>query len=137
MDCCCFQGTGCVPITCCKSSGGGTSLLCTLMSDTVGVAWRAASGTVDPWTKNQIQCNETQSLIKAGANPCEAVTQAASDATTTLKGSSADPSQFLCGLKKSVNSAFCLTNNLGKSILLLGIGALLLIIAFNYFTRPR
>jgi hypothetical protein len=117
-----------------------SSLYCTLMSDTVGVLYRAASGTVDPWTKNQIVCNETQSLIAAGASPSDAAMQAQNDATGTLTtnpGGGADPSQFWCGLKKSASSAFDLTGNLGKTILFVGIGAVLLIFAFNYFTRRQ
>lgn len=113
------------------------SLFCTFMADTVGVVYRAASGTVDPWTKNQIVCCETQSLIRAGMSPNDAASQAQSDATVTLTSTKSDPSQFFCGLKNSVSSAFCLTNNLGKSILFIGIGALLLLLAFNYFTRPK
>jgi hypothetical protein len=120
------------------------SLYCTFMSDTVGVIVRASSGTTDKWTKNILICNQTQTLIAAGANPCDAAKQAACDVSTSLttfstpcNSTGADPSQFWCGIKKSVGSAFCLTNNLGKSILLIGIGAVLLILAFNYATRSK
>lgn len=33
----------------------GPTLFNTIMADTVGVVWSAASGTVDPWTKQNIQ----------------------------------------------------------------------------------
>lgn len=108
------------------------------MSDTVGVLWRAGSGTVDPWTKNIIVTCEQQSLVKAGSNACGAATQAQEDACATLKttpGGSSDPSAFWCGLKKSISSGFDLTNNLGKTVLFVGIGALLVWFAFNHFMK--
>ncbi len=48
------------------------SLLDTVLADTVGVGWRAVTGTVDPWTKQQIvddtTASTTHSLDVAQAN---------------------------------------------------------------------
>jgi hypothetical protein len=71
------------------------------MSDTVGVVYRAGTGNVDPWTKQQIIDDAAASNIAAGADPATAQRQAEADVTATLKTFSlggddptgADPSQ--------------------------------------------
>lgn len=78
----------------------------TIMGDTVGVLWRAGTGTVDPWTKNEIVANATQSNIQTGMDPTTAAQQAQSDVTDTLQSFSlgggdktgADPSQATLAL---------------------------------------
>jgi hypothetical protein len=77
------------------------SLFDTVMSDTVGVVYRAGTGNVDPWTKQQIIDDAAADNIKAGADPATAQRQAEADVTNTLKTFSlggddptgADPSQ--------------------------------------------
>jgi hypothetical protein len=65
------------------------------MSDTVGVAFRAATGSVDPWTKSEIQSDEAAAIVKASTDqtdptaqptitPEQAADQAQQDATDTL-----------------------------------------------------
>jgi hypothetical protein len=120
------------------------SALDTALADTVGLVWRAASGTVDPWTKANIQQDETSGLntAKGGDYPQiygpltpeeQAVNAAQSgqDVTTVLKQANADPSQFLNGLKNSLSEAFSLSGSIGKTLLFAGIGGLLLLLAFN------
>jgi hypothetical protein len=129
MSCC-----NCCAVSCCCKPG----ILNTIASDTLGLVWRAASGTVDPWTKKELQADEQAGLIQAGANPNDAANQAACDVSKTLTstpGGNSDPSGFWCGLKNSVSKGFCLTNNLGQTILYIGLGALLLLLVFNYATR--
>lgn len=89
-----------------------TSIYDSVMSDTVGVLYRAGTGSVDPWTKAQIQNDEAAAIVSASTDPTnpnaqptvtpdQAAEQAASDVTDTLSsftlggGDSigADPSQ--------------------------------------------
>lgn len=86
----------------------------TVLSNTVGFFWRAATGTVDPWTKNNLVEDETNNLVQASngtLTPEQAKQQAESDVNTTLttfKSSpddscaGADPTQFLSGLQCSL-----------------------------------
>ncbi|SRR5260370_16011162 len=77
------------------------SLYDTFMSDTVGVAFRAATGSVDPWTKQELIDQAAADQVKAGADPQAAAIQAEADVNDTLKTFSlggddptgADPSQ--------------------------------------------
>ncbi len=70
-------------------------------ADTLGVVFRASTGAVDPWTKNEIVQNETAGLIQAGMDSTTAYNQAYGDVTNvltsfTLGGGDpvgADPSQ--------------------------------------------
>jgi hypothetical protein len=79
------------------------SLLDSILGNTVGVLWRAGSGTVDPWTKaNQIE-TETQSLIAAGMDPAAAAAKAQADVTGALSAESADPTQAQNGLSASLS----------------------------------
>jgi hypothetical protein len=151
MSCCCAcQNASALPgvplaspsLTPGDSALGGASLYDEFMSDTVGVLWRAASGTVDPWTKQMLICQQVAGVTAAGGSSSTATTQANGDVTTTLttfstpgNSTGADPSQFLDGLKNSISSAFCLTNNLGTSILYIGLGILALVVAWHYFTN--
>lgn len=80
------------------------SFVDTVLADTVGVVWSAASGTVDPWTKQELQDQESAGLQNAGVPQAQADAQAASDVTTSLQKAfpnsaqpSADPSAFSAG----------------------------------------
>lgn len=66
-----------------------------VMSDTVGVAYRAATGSVDPWTKAEQQSDEAAAIVKASTDQTdpnaiatisadEAQQIAANDVTDTL-----------------------------------------------------
>lgn len=115
------------------------------LSNTVGVVWRAASGTVDPWTKEVIIDQAAQDVVKASGgsiNYDQARTQATQDVTDVLTsfslpgetdGRGADPSQVLAGLKSSLNVAGDIGTNFAKSILYIGIGAgiIYLIVTFG------
>lgn len=116
------------------------SIYDTLMGDTVGIVWRAGTGTVDPWTKANLQQDETAGLVKASGSSGQydqtsAAAQAQNDVTSTLRAANADPSQALAGLKNSLSEAFSLSGSLGKTMLFVGIGGLLLVIAFERVTR--
>lgn len=73
---------------------------------TIGILWRASSGTVDPWTKaliiedaggiNQNSAAVTHEQVAA------AQAQADTEVTKQLVAANADPSQFVDGLKKSI-----------------------------------
>jgi len=90
------------------------------MANSVGVVYRAATGAVDPWTKDNLVNDETQSLIKAGGNQDTAASQAEQDVTDTLTTftlggddkTGADPSQAKLSLPSgqavsdTVKSAF-------------------------------
>lgn len=56
----------------------------TIMSDTVGVVYRAASGKVDPWTKNEIVQNAVSDCVKAGGDPNDCQQQQQQTVDTTL-----------------------------------------------------
>jgi hypothetical protein len=64
-----------------------------LAAHTIGVLWSGGSGTVDPWSKEKLIEDETNSLIAGGMDPQSARAQAESDITGSLKASGADPSQ--------------------------------------------
>jgi|SRR5215469_13025410 len=89
----------------------------TVMSDTVGVVYRGATGSVDPWTKDQQVQDETAAIVQASTNqeqpnaeptisPEDAAAQAQQDITDslttfTLGGDDpvgADPSQATLSL---------------------------------------
>lgn len=55
-----------------------------VMSDTVGTVFRAATGDVDPWTKQELVDNETATQVAAGVDPTTAADQAQSDVTDVL-----------------------------------------------------
>lgn len=77
------------------------SFLDTVMSDTVGVGYRAVTGNVDPWSKQEIIDQATADQIKAGADPATAAANAQADVDATLQDFTlggddkvgADPSQ--------------------------------------------
>jgi hypothetical protein len=101
------------------------------MSDTVGVLWRAGTGTVDPWTKNNIVTDNAAGLQKGAAGQisgCQAYASACTDATKYLVSRGADPSQAGCGLKKSL----CLgTANIEKMILFIAIAGVILLLLMH------
>lgn len=89
----------------------------TAMSDTVGVVWRAGTGSVDPWTKQEQVDQEAADIVKASTDqtdpnaeptitPEDAAAQAQQDITDslttfTLGGDDpvgADPSQATLSL---------------------------------------
>jgi hypothetical protein len=77
------------------------SLLDSVLGDTVGTLWSAASGTVDPWTKQSLIDDEASELVQAsGGNVSlqDATAEAQNDVTAGLSqtsdGVSADPSNF-------------------------------------------
>jgi hypothetical protein len=90
----------------------------TVWADTIGVLWRAASGTVDPWTEANIVSGAQQDITQALG------TKATSDAVTAAQQGQADlidgylqsigasPSQFGSGVLNSVTPSNVL-NNLG------------------------
>lgn len=103
----------------------------TAMSDTVGVVYRAGTGSIDPWTKNQIAEQEAADIVKASTDasdpnaqptvtPEDAAAQAQQDITDTLTTFTlggddpigADPSQAHLSLpsgqalKDTANSVF-------------------------------
>lgn len=92
------------------------SLYDSFMSDTAGVLFRAATGNVDPWTKQQIIDDAAAANERAGMDPATAQTTAESDVTTTLKTftlggddrTGADPSQASLSLPsgRSLADAF-------------------------------
>lgn len=61
-----------------------SSLYDSVMSDTVGTVFRAATGNVDPWTKQQLVDQETAQQVAAGVDPATAAQQANSDVTGVL-----------------------------------------------------
>lgn len=93
--CCCFQGTTCVPVTCCKPSAVGPALTCVVLSDTLGAAYRAfatrpkwlggdGSTKVDGWTKQVLKDTEAQQLVQAGMAVDQAKAQACKDVEKTI-----------------------------------------------------
>lgn len=100
----------------------------TVMSDTVGVAYRAATGSVDPWTKSELQQQEATDLVQASGGtvtPEAASDQAQQDITDTLTTFSlgggdpvgADPSQAHISLPSGQalsDTASSLANNNGS-----------------------
>src|SRR5579862_4474122 len=102
------------------------SFLDSVLADTVGVAYRAVTGNVDPWTKTNIQEETAAGVAQAlGPNASPQATQDAQNSasqliTDQLLSSDADPSQagiripglgtvgsgqFLANVDKIVNGA--------------------------------
>jgi hypothetical protein len=83
------------------------SLFDTIMSDTVGVAWRAASGTLDPWSVNEINQENAQNVVQASGGTIsqqQALQQSQQDTQTVLQtfpSGSAAPSDFWAGVKRT------------------------------------
>lgn len=101
------------------------SFLDSVMADTAGVVYRAATGAVDPWTKQELIDQATAAQIKAGADPAQAAAQAEQDVTTTLQTFTlggddpvgADPSQAHLSLPSGQalrDTANSLTNDDGS-----------------------
>jgi hypothetical protein len=119
----------------------------TVLSDTVGPVWRAATGTVDPWTKAAIIDDSSDDLVKSSGGTItkeQAVQQQAAIVTNVLTNqvgnpyntpggsTSADPSAAVQGLKDSLNLAGDYGLNIGKSILYAGIGLALIYSIFTF-----
>jgi hypothetical protein len=105
------------------------------MADTVGVLWGAATGTVDPWTKNNIVADGAAGQVKATAgNVClaKATQQVCQQTTTYLKSIGGDPSQAGCGFKNSVNK---FTSDITKVIVTVLIIGIIVIVLMNSASR--
>lgn len=90
---------------------------------TAGVAWRASSGTVDPWTAANLIQDEKDDLVQASGgkmSESDAERQAANDINASLKRDGAHPDQFWDGLKRSLDQ--------GESSTLLILGGLALVL---------
>jgi hypothetical protein len=101
------------------------SLWDTVMSDTVGVAFRAATGNVDPWTKQELIDQEAAGNVAAGGDPVTSQAQAEADVTATLKTFTlggddrigADPSQAsvsIPSLRAELDTLHSATNDDGS-----------------------
>jgi len=70
-----------------------------VLSNTVGVAWRAASGTVDPWTLQQIKDQTASDIAQASGPDADPATlaadqaQAAAEIDQNLTSEGTHPSQ--------------------------------------------
>jgi hypothetical protein len=95
------------------------------MADTYGVAYRAATGNVDPYTKQEIVDEEAAGQIAAGADPNTAQATAEADVTATLKTFTlggddrvgADPSQAsfsIPSLRAELDTVHSATNDDGS-----------------------
>jgi hypothetical protein len=69
------------------------SIFDSVMSDTVGVVYRATTGSVDPWTKQELVDQQTAAVVQASTDPTtgvasitpeDAAAQAQQDITDTL-----------------------------------------------------
>jgi hypothetical protein len=72
------------------------SLFSDVMGATVGKVYSAATGNVDPWTKQSLVDDETDGLVQASGgamSQSQAATAANQDVTGSLTSSNADPSQ--------------------------------------------
>lgn len=118
------------------------SLFDTIMSDTVGKVWEAASGTVDPWTKSNLIQEQTDAVIAAGGDAATAEAQATADVTAALSTTidpvngqqfSSDPSNLDAGVSRSISqigknlNAIATTGS--RSLLYFGIGVALIAVA--------
>ncbi len=65
------------------------------LSGSLGFIWRAATGTVDPWTKQILVSDQTAGVTRAGGDPGAAQIQAHNDVTNILTQAGADPSQVI------------------------------------------
>lgn len=116
------------------------SILDSALSNTVGVLWRAASGTVDPWTKNTIVQQNATGLVQASGGKLsidQATQQAQADATatlTTFPGGSADPSDFWTGLANSFKQ-FNPANWSTKSIVISALIVVVAVVGLGFFLR--
>jgi hypothetical protein len=137
MATCFCAGNPCsVPVCIGAGSGGvpcGSSLSCTVLSDTVGVGYRALAplygwltkkpvNAVDPWTNNLIRQDNTNGLILAGMNPADAAATAAKDmqASATM-------------VKPCCTSSWSLTTWL----FVIGATAIVLIVGTNAFVNKE
>lgn len=94
MACCCCGGCLCLGAGAAEQIGvttptvasrvapqncgkGGANFFCNVMADTVGVLWRGATGTVDPWSKDVLTANQARdSVVAQGLSPCCAAAMA-------------------------------------------------------------
>lgn len=118
-----------------SNAAGGPFSLNSVLADTVGVAWRAVSGTVDPWTKNQIVYDASLGSLapggaeriaeSAGVSPDQLLQGSEETVTAMLTMNNADPSQFAQGLKSSLSKLAALS---GGTLLAIGAIALLFLL---------
>ena len=93
------------------------------LSWTLGILWRAGSGTVDPWTTDNLKEEEKAALVQASGgtmSASDAGKEAANDVDASLKRDGAHPDQFWDGLKRSLDQ--------GESSTLLILGGLALVL---------
>lgn len=88
----CSIGACGIPCLVCQSCCTcGKSISCTILGDTYGVAYRAITGKVDKYTKNNLVSQEQAQLVKAGMCANQALSTAQSDTSKTLKLNKACP----------------------------------------------
>ncbi len=97
-------------------------LLNKFLSNTVGVLYRAGSGTVDPWTNAEANEELQKGIVRAGGNT-NAANAAVRERENYLKSLNAHPDQALSRLAEPLEK-------LKKSIgpILLAVGAVFLLI---------
>ena len=99
------------PLVGVPDSSGGPSAYNSIMGNTVGFLWRAATGTVDPWTKaNIVAGGSADGAQAAGPNATPQQKASAAQATVdaidnTLISLGADPSQAAVGLRNSIEKS--------------------------------
>jgi hypothetical protein len=120
------------------------SLYDSVMSDTVGVLFRAGTGNVDPWTKQQLIDQAAADQVAAGADPATAQAQAEEDVTDTLKSFTlggddrvgADPSQASLSLPsgQSLKTAlYSLTHDTGDGCGITNLGGCIKIPSWVFY----
>lgn len=100
------------------------SVLDTLASYTVGIVWRAGTGTVDPWTKqNQVEAEAVAlAQAKGSATPSPADSQQAlTDVTNTLRLSNSDPSQASIANSAGIENLLYYLQLAGYGLVLAGV----------------
>lgn len=95
------------------------SMFDTFMADTVGVVYRAGTGKVDPWTKQELADAAAADLVRAGMTPEAAQTQAEKDTEATTASSNvsyADAARTTFGSAFSDNGSGCGITNIGGCV---------------------
>jgi len=119
------------------------SLYSDFMATTLGSYYSAATGNVDPWTK-QNEIDEAAALVQASGGSvtaAQATQTATQDVTRTLKGAGSDPSDPMkLGWFSDLATTFGITNPATlKTLLEIGVLGIVLIfllwIGFAVFTR--
>lgn len=82
----------------------------TIAADTIGFLWRAATHTVDPWTKANIDEQQAADMVQAMPNAVPqqqqgAIAKSLSEIDNYLRSIGAHPSQATAGLAASLKNA--------------------------------